>query len=50
MQTVNYAWKINGIWNLEWVDPAWEIGGASVGSYAALAVDSARYSPYELYG
>jgi hypothetical protein len=38
-QSVNYAWNINGIWNLEWVDPAWEIGGASVGSYAALSVD-----------
>jgi hypothetical protein len=37
---VNYAWKINGIWNLEWVDPAWEIAGAAVGDYAALAVDS----------
>ncbi len=39
-QTVNYAWKINGIWNLEFIDPAWEIAGAGVGAHAALAVDS----------
>jgi hypothetical protein len=37
--SVSYAWKINGIWNFEYVDPAWEIPGAGVGDYAALTVD-----------
>ena len=38
--SVSYASKINGIWNLEFIDPAWEIAGAAVGMHAALAVDS----------
>jgi hypothetical protein len=38
-QSVNYAWKINGIWNLEFIDPVWEIAGVSIGSHAALALD-----------
>jgi hypothetical protein len=37
-QTVNYAWKINGIWNLEIIDSEWEF--ITVGAHAALAVDS----------
>jgi hypothetical protein len=37
-QTVNYAWKINGIWNLEIIDSP--LYGIYVGLYAALAVDS----------
>jgi len=36
-QTVNYAWKINGIWNLEIADSAWEY--IMVGAHAALAID-----------
>ena len=36
---VDYAWKINSIWNLEFVDVS-DVNISFVGSYAALAVDS----------
>jgi len=45
-QTVNYAWKINGIWNLEIIDSEWEF--ITVGAHAALAVDS-HGIPYVSY-
>jgi hypothetical protein len=38
-QSVNYACKINGIWNLEIIDPP-DWNGSYVGAHAALAVDS----------
>ena len=38
-QSMNYAWKINGIWNFEVVDPP-DWNGSYVGAHAALAVDS----------
>jgi hypothetical protein len=37
-QSINYAWKINGIWNFEIIDPP-DWNGSYVGSHAALAVD-----------
>ena len=36
-QTVNYAWKVNGIWNLEIIDSGREY--IALGAHAALAVD-----------
>ena len=36
---MNYAWKINGIWNFEVVDPP-DWNGTYVGAHAALAIDS----------
>lgn len=38
-ETVNYAWKINGIWNLEFIEPSFEDSGVWKGPFTALAVD-----------
>ena len=38
-QSVDYAWKINDIWNFEFVDISDDLNISFSGSYAALAVD-----------
>ena len=38
-ETVNYAWKINGIWNLEFIEPSFADSGVWKGPYTALALD-----------
>jgi hypothetical protein len=38
-ETVNYAWKVNGIWNFEFIEPSFEDTGVRKGPFTALALD-----------
>jgi hypothetical protein len=45
---VNYAWKINNIWNFEFIEPSFEDTGVRKGSNTALTLDQ-QGIPYVSY-